>query len=69
VSRAYHGVMSSAHPGEPVPEPPEVTFFPEEDSRTLPLAAWLELVAGDESVDLPRPVAEYLAEARAAGEV
>lgn len=61
--------MSSAHPGEPVSEPSEVTFFPDEDDSTLPLAAWLELVAEDEPVDLPRSAAEYLAEARAAGEV
>ncbi len=61
--------MSSAHPGEPFPEPLEINLLPEEDGSTLPLAAWLELVADDEPVDLPRPVAEYLAEARAAGEV
>lgn len=67
--RAYDGAMSSAHPREPAPEPSEVTFFPEEDDGALSLAAWLDLVAGDEPVDLPRPAAEYLAEARSAGEV
>lgn len=66
----YDGAMSSAHPAEPVPEPfSEISFFPEEDGNALPLAAWLDLVAGDEPVRLPRPAAEYLAEARAAGEV
>lgn len=69
VARVYPGVMSSAHPGEPAPDPAEVTFFPEEDDGTLPLAAWLRLVAGDEPADLPRSAAEYLAEARAAGDV
>lgn len=66
---AYDGAMSSAHHGEPAPEPSGVTFFPEEDAGTLSVAAWLDLVAGDEPVDLPRPAAEYLAEARSAGEV
>lgn len=66
---AYYGVMSSAQPGEPVRATPEVNFFPDEDGGTLPLDAWLKLVAGDEPVELPRPASEYLAEARAAGEV
>jgi hypothetical protein len=61
--------MSSAHAAEPGPEPAEVTFFPEEpDGDALSLRAWLEVVAGDEPVELPRPAADYLAGARAAGE-
>jgi hypothetical protein len=61
--------MSSAHAAEPDPEPAEVTFFPEgPDGGTLPLRTWLDVVTGDEPVELPRPAADYLAEARAAGE-
>jgi hypothetical protein len=62
--------MTSARAGAPVPEPVAVTFFPKgDDGETLPLAAWLELVANEEPADLPRPAADYLAEARATGEV
>jgi hypothetical protein len=61
--------MSTAYAGEPGSEPAEVTYFPEDDGDTLSLAAWLDVVAGDEPVDLPRPAADYLADARAAGEV
>lgn len=61
--------MSSAYRGEPASEAPVVTFFPDEDDGALALGDWLDLVDGDEPVDLPRPAAEYLAEARAAGEV
>ncbi|MGH9068785.1 MAG: hypothetical protein ACRD0J_15040 [Acidimicrobiales bacterium] len=61
--------MSSAHPGEPAAESPEVTFFAGDEGSTFPLAAWLDLVAGDEPTYLPRPAGEYLAEAWAAGEV
>lgn len=61
--------MASAHPTDPVVTASEVTLFPADDGHALPLAAWLNLVARDEPVHLPRPAAEYLAEARAAGEV
>jgi hypothetical protein len=61
--------MSTAYAGEPGSEPAEISYFPENDGDDLSLAAWLDVVAGDEPVDLPRPAADYLADARAAGEV
>jgi hypothetical protein len=61
--------MSTAYAGEPGSEPAELTFFPDEHGDTLSLAAWLDVVADDEPVDLPRPAADYLADARGAGEV
>lgn len=44
--------------------------IPDEDQADLVvLDEWLELLADDEPVLLPRPAAEYLHEARQAGEV
>jgi len=61
--------MTSCPPPSPASPSPEVNFFPDEDGRTLPLGAWLKLVAGDGPADLPHPASEYLADARAAADV
>ena len=54
---------SEGAPGE------SVEYLSDDEVGTLPVAEWLAVVAKDDPVSLPRPVVEYLAEARAAGEV
>lgn len=50
--------------------PPGVIVILDEDQTDLVvLDEWLELLAGDEPVHPPRPAANYLHEARQAGEV
>lgn len=56
------GANSSLQPGVvPIPDGDE--------AHLVDLDEWLTLVAGDEPVHPPRPAAEYLNEARQAGEV
>lgn len=44
--------------------PPGAMVIPDDEADLVDLDQWLELVASDESVQLPRPAAEHLHEAR-----